>query len=289
MRPASTLDPPSLPPAFPGNTSKSQSRSAVQLVKKLELYDPAGIEVPNFQLEYIGWRYTMKSLLALIALLSSVAIPGRAQGVQKEVQEKLAEVKASVAQNQMALRAYTWIEHTDISLKGEVKKTKDESCRYGPDGKVQKVAIGTPAPPKQLRGVRKRVVEKKVGELEDYMDRAAALIKNYVPPSPALMEAAFKAGMVSLGQAGPGAIQLQFRNYVKSGDSLVFSFDSASKTLRKITVDSYLDNPSDAVKLDVNFQTLPDATNYVASTVLNAPAKQVQVVTKSSNFQKLAQ
>lgn len=231
----------------------------------------------------------MRLVLVLIVLMSGVTTQVRAQGAQKEIQEKLTAVKASVAQNQMALHAYTWIEHTDIGLKGEVKKTKDESCRYGPDGKVQKIAIGTPAPPKKVRGLRKKIVEKKVGELEDYMERAAALIKNYVPPSPALMEAAFKAGTVSVGQAGPGAIQLQFRNYVKMGDSLVFGFDSASKTLRKITVDSYLDNPSDAVKLDVSFRTLPDATNYVAITVLNAPAKQVQVTTQSSNFQKLAQ
>ena len=231
----------------------------------------------------------MKPVLTLIVLLNSAALDARSQPMKQELQEKLATVKASVAQNQAALRGYTWTEHTVIALKGEVKKTKDENCRYGPDGKVQKTEVGQPAPQKEMRRMKKRVVEKKVGELTDYMDRAAALIKNYVPPSADAMQAAFQGGKASLGQAGPGSIQLQFRDYVKAGDSLVFTFDSASKVLRKLDVNSFLDDPSDIVKLDVNFQTLPDGTNYVATTVLNAPAKQVQVTTNSASYQKLAQ
>jgi len=133
------------------------------------------------------------------------------------------------------------------------------------------------------------MAEKKVGELTDYMDRAAALIHRYMPPSPEKMQAALQSGTVSVGQAGPGKIQLQFRDYAKTGDALTFNFDSAKKALETITVNSYLDDPmKDVVTLAVMFESLPDGTNHVWSTLLNAAAKEVQVKTTNSNYQKLA-
>jgi hypothetical protein len=233
-------------------------------------------------------KYT-RLILSVLCVLAGVR-EASAQGVKQELQQKLATVKESVARNQAALRQYTWTEHTDISLKGEVKKTTDKLCRYGADGQVAKTPIGTPAPQKEKRGLKKKIAEKKIGELEDYMDRAAALIHRYMPPSPDKMQAAYQAGTVSLGQAGPGKIQLQFRDYAKPGDALTFNFDTAMKALQTITVNSYLDDPKDdVVTLAVEFQSLPDGTNYVASTTLNAAAKQVVVKTANGNYQKLAQ
>lgn len=232
-------------------------------------------------------KSTQLILPALCILVGASA--ASAQAVKQELQQKLAMVKESVARNQAALKQYTWTEHTDMSLKGEVKKSTDNICRYGSDGKVAKTAIGTPAPKKEMRGMKKKMAEKKVGELTDYMERAAALIHRYMPPAPESMQAAFQAGNTSLGQAGPGRIQLQFKDYAKPGDALTFSFDTASKTLQSISVNSYLDDPKDdVVTLAVVFQSLPDGTNYVASTTLNAAAKQVVVKTTNGNYQKLA-
>ena len=233
----------------------------------------------------------MKKSLTLAATLCALGVGAwmGAQDPKQEVKEKLATVKESVARNQAALRQYSWSEHTDILLKGEVKKTKDELCRYGPDGKVAKTPVGAPAAEKHLRGVKKRIVEKKVAELDDYMDRAVTLIHRYVPPSPQKMQEAFQEHSASLDRAAPGEVQLRFKGYVKPGDSLTFSFATAAKSLTKIDVNSYLDDPKDAVRLDVGFQTLPDGTNYIASTILNAPAKEVQVRVTNSNYQKVAQ
>ena len=70
----------------------------------------------------------------VIATLTLTALV-RPAGAQ-DLQQRLAAVKQSVAANQQALRSYTWLEKTELSLKGEVKATKVDSCRYGPDGKV---------------------------------------------------------------------------------------------------------------------------------------------------------
>jgi len=99
------------------------------------------------------------------------------------VQQKVAAVKQSIAENQASLRQYTWTTHTEISVKGEVKNQKDESYKCGPDGQVVKTLIGEPPPEKQTCRSKKRVVEKKAGEMKEYTERAGALIQNHVPSS----------------------------------------------------------------------------------------------------------
>src|SRR5206468_1603088 len=71
--------------------------------------------------------------IALLALFTPVVA---AQGPSP--QERATAIKESLAQNQAALRTYSWIETTEISLKGEVKKKEQKQCSYGADGKVQK-------------------------------------------------------------------------------------------------------------------------------------------------------
>jgi hypothetical protein len=233
-------------------------------------------------------RNLTKAISLGFALCLILTLPASAQDQKQAVREKVAAFKQSLAENQKALRQYGWTENTQLSLKGEVKSTKIEQCRYGPDGKIQKTPLSAPPEKKQMRGLKKKIVEKKTDEMKDYMERAVSLIERYVPPSPDRLQAAVTAGNAALSQAGPGAIQLQFNDYVKSGDALTFTVDTAAKTIRQVKVDSWLDEEADKVSLTVDFQTLPDATNYAASKVLNVAAKEIVVKIVSSNYQKLA-
>ena len=58
--------------------------------------------------------------------------------------------------------------------------------------------------------------------------------------------------------------------------------------IQQITVDTYLEKPEDKVTLNVSFQSLPDGTNYAASTVLSIPSSKIDVKVENSNYQKLA-
>jgi len=60
----------------------------------------------------------------------------------QEMQERVAEVKQSIAQNRQALVQFTWVEQVTISLKGEEKKQEHFQVRLGPDGKPQKTSSG---------------------------------------------------------------------------------------------------------------------------------------------------
>ena len=149
----------------------------------------------------------------------------------QDLPQRLAAAKESAARNQQAMRSYSWVEKTELSLKGEVKNTKVDMCRYGPDGKVQKTAVVEPEPAEKKRGLRGKIVAKKTGEMKEELEAAVALVHQYLPPSPEMMQAVMTAGTASLSQAGPGRLALKFPGYAKPDDALTLTFDSKVKSL----------------------------------------------------------
>ncbi|RPJ60244.1 MAG: hypothetical protein EHM23_11145 [Acidobacteria bacterium] len=227
--------------------------------------------------------------VALVGCLVFGTVANAQDDPKQAAQQKVAAFKQSMAENQKALLQYGWTENTQLSLKGEVKSTKVEQCRYGPDGKVQKTPLSTPPEKKEMRGLKKRVVEKKTDEMKDYMERVVALIHQYVPPKPELIKADVAGGKASVTPLNAGAVQLQFKDFVKPGDVVTITVDSAAKLISKFNVDTYMDEEKEKVALAVDFQTLPDGTNYAASKKLDVTAKQIIVDITASNFQKIAQ
>jgi hypothetical protein len=223
--------------------------------------------------------------VAVTALALFVTLPASAQ----DLQQKLAAAKESAARNQQALRTYSWLEKSELSLKGEVKSTKVDMCRYGPDGKVQKTPVVEPPPPEKKRGLKGKIVAKKTGEMKEELEAAVALVQQYLPPSPDLMQGVMNAGTASIGQAGPGMAALKFPGYVKKGDALTLTFDSTVKALRQIDVTTWLDEPEDAVTFKIAMESLPDGTSHPATVTLGIPKRQLVVTITKSNYQKVAQ
>jgi len=223
--------------------------------------------------------------IALVVVAGVAESPMQAQ----DLQQKLASAKQAAARNQQAIRSYSWLEKTELSLKGEVKNTKVDMCKYGPDGKVQKTAVVEPPPPEPKRGLKGKVVAKKTGEMKEEMESAVALVQQYVPPSPDLMQAVMSAGTASLSQAGPGFAALKFPGYLKKGDAVTLTFESAVKTLHQIEVNTWLDAPDNAVNLKVTMQVLPDGTSYPGTIAFALPKRQIEVKITKSNYQKIAQ
>jgi hypothetical protein len=218
-----------------------------------------------------------------------MALTATGQDAKQELQQKLAAFRESVAQNQAALRQYSWTQETQLILKGDVKSTKIELCRYGPDGQVQKTQVSEPVEQKKKRGLRGKVVAGKTEDMKDYMERTMSMIERYVPPSPERLKSVANQGKASFRKVEADVLELQFRDYVKAGDAVTFTVDTAAQRIAQLNVNTYLaEEDKDAISLAVTFQTLPDATNYPASKVLNVTAKQIVVKVDSSNYQKLA-
>lgn len=228
-------------------------------------------------------KKAFSSVLILVGCLALAAL-----GASQDIQQKAAAAKEAAARNQQALRSYSWITKTELSLKGEVKNTKIESCQYGPDGKVHKTELSEPPPPpEKKRGLKGRVIEKKKGEMKEELQASAALVQSYVPPAAEKIQAAIAAGKVTI-TPGAGGAAIRFADYEKAGDSLTLTMDSESKSMRQIAVDTWLDKPDKKVTLAVTFQSLPDGTSYAAETLLEIPGDKIEVRVENSNYQKLA-
>jgi hypothetical protein len=229
---------------------------------------------------------TNKGILSgFLTLAGCLALAAVSAG--QDVQQKAAAAKEAAARNQQALRSYSWITKTELSLKGDVKNTKIESCQYGPDGKVVKTELSEPPAPKEKkRGLKGKIIAKKTGEMKKELEDSAALVQSYIPPAAEKIQAAIAAGRVTITPGAAAAVRIA--DYEKAGDSLTLTMDSESKSIRQIAVDTWLEKPDEKVTLAVTFQSLPDGTNYAAETVLSIPGDKIEVRVENSNYQKVA-
>ena len=78
-----------------------------------------------------------------------------------------------------------------------------------------------------------------------------------------------------------------FRDYAQPGDQMTLTFDTAAHKITSLSINTYMGETKDAVTLQVEMGSLPDGTNYVQQSVLNASAKQLVVTTSNSNYQRM--
>ena len=231
--------------------------------------------------------WSAATLLAASVGFAQQQPPGGGGLIAQAVQEKLEAMKQHAAANKAALQKYAWSENIQVAVNGEVKTTREMSCRYGPDGKPQCSPVGPPPQQQQERGIRGRIAEKKKEEFQDYIQQVKGLIGLYVPPDSARMQAAHSAGNVTFSRPASGEAGLVFRNYSLPGDSMTIDFAMATRKMSTLAVSSYLGDPSSPVTLNVQFGVLPDGTSYPSREVVNAAAKGIQLTVTNSNYQKV--
>jgi hypothetical protein len=221
------------------------------------------------------------------AAISAVVLTGTILMAQNpQLEEKLMAFKQKQAENKQKLAQYTWQETEVISLKGEVKDTKLYQVQMV-NGQQQKTEVSNePAQQGGREGrLKKHVVEKKKEEFQEYGQSIGALAKQYTTPNPDALMKAKQAGNISLSP-GNGTLNIVIKNYVKQGDSVTFTIAEQTKQLQGVAVDSYLNDPKDAVKISAQFGQLPDGTNHTTSTLINGVSKELTVNDTNANYQK---
>jgi hypothetical protein len=206
-------------------------------------------------------------------------------------QQRAAMLQQWMKASQMQLRSYEWVETTVVAKDGQEKSRKQNRCYYGADGKVQKTPIddgSTDQSGGREKRLGKRVKEAAKEQMTDYMQSAVQLVHSYVPPDPARIQQTIAAGKFSATPSGQ-QVRLDFKDYLKPGDTLSTRLELPTNRLLGINVSSYLDSPADPVLLDVGMGVLPDGTIYTAKTVLDAKAKGLTVTVENSGHRKLAQ
>lgn len=230
----------------------------------------------------------MRTITCSIALMSLLF--GASIGAQQPPAntDHVAAVKRSLQTSMAALRQYTWVESTVISLKGEEKSRTQKQCSYGADGQLLKIPIGDPAPPaKTERGLRGRIAENKKEEVSASMKEAVALLHEYVPPDPQRIQAARDAGKLSIiPPDAAGNVQIVIKDYLKSGDSLTLRANAATDRLLGLTVATYSDSANHSVALKVEFSSLLDGTIYPENIDLEVSQESLQVAVENLGYNK---
>lgn len=243
-----------------------------------------GSRESGMQLRFLTGGKKLMVAAVVVLSLGAAALAQPSGAASAELKEKFAALKQSAAANQQKLHKYQWTEIQQVTYKGDLKPQQQFMCQYGPDGKVQKFPMG---PQQQPSGgkLKQRMIQKKKDEMEQYMGQVKSLLAAYVPPNPAKMQQSAQAGKVALSRdAGAGLVNFTFTDYVQPGDKMVVAFDTTSKKIANLNVNTYMGQEKDAVTLMVDFSSLPDGTNYAEKTTLNAAAKQISVTTINTNY-----
>lgn len=229
------------------------------------------------------------AMLAAVVLAGSLcSVPLRSQS--NDLQARLGGLQESMARNKEVLSQYTWEETVKIILKGEEKKTEHFEVRQGPDGKPVKTPLDPPTTQQPSGGrLKQHIIQKKKEEYKEYADRMKELAQRYVPPDKDALEAAYSKGNIAIipGGSVPGEIKLVIHDYYKPGDTVTLRFDKNVKQLQAISIASWMDNPQDAMNLNVAFDRLPDGTSHVSTVTIDGVSKQLTVNTANSDYRKM--
>jgi hypothetical protein len=237
-----------------------------------------------------GWRTLPLTILVALVSLSRWTLAGAFQSAD-DIQERVNEIKESAARSKQTLAQYRWRQQETVTVKGKVSKQDLFQVEPGPEGKLLRIPIaqqeGSPKSAKQP-GLKHKIFEKKTEDLEDFTQQVKELAQSYVALDSTRLQQAYQHGDVSLGKGGaPGEVQLVVRDYVKPGDSVALSLDAAQNVLRRMEISSYLSNPKDAVKVNAQFDRLPNGSSYLSEMLITGASKQLTVSVTNFDHQKI--
>jgi hypothetical protein len=226
------------------------------------------------------------ALALTVAIAAGVLAITPAAAQSPQMADKLMAIKTAQDANKAKLAQYTWTETETIGIKGSTKDTKVYQVSIV-NGQQQKTEVGNQAaqPSGRQGRVKEHVVDKKKAEYQEYGQSIGALAKQYTTPNPEALMAAKQAGNISL-VPGSGTVNLVIKNYVKQGDTMTMTVSEQTHSPVSVQVNSYLNDPKDAVTIGAQFAQLPDGTNHVATTMIDGVSKQLTVNDVNSNYQK---
>jgi len=214
-------------------------------------------------------------------LLSSLLVLGI--GAQQPDPAAMASAYGQDAQQNAALmRQYGWKMRIEVTVKDEIKPPKIYQMRFDADGKPQKTLLTAEEKQKKKRGVRGRVMKKKMKAMKEWAGELADVVKTYTTPSPGTMLDFFaKAKMTP---EADGTIKIEGTGFVQPGDTATFWIDQQTKGARRFTFTTILDG--DPMTGDVQYARVPGGPSYAAQTVIDVPAKKIRAKVETFDYVK---
>jgi hypothetical protein len=218
----------------------------------------------------------------LSACLVSFSTPAIAQS--QDMKAMAQQFGQGLKSNAEALHMYMWQMRVAVTLKGDPKPAKLFAMRFGDDGTIEKTELTPPAPPNETPGLKGRIIRRKTEEFKEWAGELADLCKDYLTPSPTLLQSFFAKVMTT--QVPGGFVQLYADGVISPGDKLTYEIDPNTKAINRVLFHATLEgDPIDGV---VNFANVPGGgPSYASLTTVNAPKK--NLVAKIENFSYVRQ
>lgn len=191
----------------------------------------------------------------------------------------------AMVENAAELRRYTFKQRTEVSINGEVRSVRLDQARFDLDGNLERTPLTPAAEAPKSRGLRGRMVAKKREETADYVERLMSLARRYMAPGRGEMEKLFGKAEIWKGQgASANQVRIQTTDFVKSGDSFVWTLDPIAKLPVRMEARSELDG--DPVTVTAEYRTLANGPNYIARTIVKSPRKELEVKVESFDYRR---
>jgi hypothetical protein len=124
--------------------------------------------------------------------------------------------------------------------------------------------------------------------MSDAMKEAVGLVKQYVPPDPARIQAAKDEGRLTLTPPdAKGQVRVAIKDYLKAGDSLTIDLNVATDRISGIKVATFTDSVKDVVDLKVALGAFTDGTVFAEKIQLDVASQNLGVAIENSGYKKM--
>jgi hypothetical protein len=212
--------------------------------------------------------YLFCVLAILVTAIASVA------------QQSAGALLMRLAENAKQVRQYTFKQRTETYHKGELKRAKVDEVHYNDAGERVSIPLDDKkeqaAPRRHGPGARliAKKIEQEQDKMKDYIERLVSLTSRYLASDPAKLQAAMTHAEVTT-TGGSSQVRVRMLNYVKAGDSMTMSFDSASHRPTKTEINTSLDDAP--VTIVLAFDQIREGPSYPQKTVIASEAKQLEL------------
>jgi hypothetical protein len=227
-----------------------------------------------------------KTLFIVVPLIVlAMLVPARAQAPQRstETLQVLAAVGLQMGENMQALTGYTFQQRTAVQINGEPKGVTLVQIAFGPDHRPMATTLSSP--PDDVSGgpLMRRIKERKMEEAKGEIEQAVQLSNSYLMLNQESLQQLGRLAQVWMSPDGR-SVKLVASGFQQPGDQVTIICDGATKRQKETQVTTNIfDGPMTII---AQYQTLSTGLNYNTQTVINVPAKGLQITINTYNYVK---
>jgi hypothetical protein len=225
-------------------------------------------------------------LITLALILVAMLVPAWAQAPARSAEDLqiLGQIGLQMAENMQSLTGYTFQQRTAVQLNGEQKNVTLVQVAFGPDHKPLITTLSSEPPEKPTRGpLRRKIKEEKTDEMKGMIEQVVQLSNSYLMLNQEKLAQLGRMAQIWMNPDG-STIRLVASGFQQPGDQVTITCEGQTKRQTQTQVTTRIFGGPMTVL--AQYQTMPTGLNYNGQTVINVPAKGMQITINTFNYMK---